>query len=91
MEVLLPTWTSESLYERSWPAWPATFDGMTIGLLDNSKAHAGLVIDRLFRELSRGGRTRVVRVQKATPSGPLSQEDRQELAKSHFIVTGLGD
>lgn len=71
---------------------PADIAGYTVGLLDNSKAGAGAIVDILGDELVRRHRdVKLVRARKLHASLPISEALRAELDGVDLVVGALGD
>ena len=70
----------------------ATLDGKVIGLLDNSKPNAHLLLERVHARLAeRYTLAGVVRGRKATSTRPAPADVLGALAGAHFVVTAVGD
>jgi hypothetical protein len=72
-------------------ARPASLDGLTVGLLDITKARGDVFIDQLDRRLQeRGLATR--RFAKPTFTKPAPLDLRQEIAEQcHVVIEALAD
>jgi hypothetical protein len=92
VEIAIPRWIDVPRPAAEGPPWPESLEGKTIGLLDNGKPGAARVLDAIYEELRVGlSRVDVVRARKPHPSKGMTDAERRDLARSHVIVTGLGD
>jgi hypothetical protein len=70
-----------------------TLAGGVVGLLDNSKTNAGVLLravgSRLQAELGVASTTLVDK--RSDPSGPLSPDDLRRLARARLVVGALGN
>jgi len=72
-------------------ALPAALDGLTIGLLDISKAKGDVFLDRIDAHLSERGH-KTLRFSKPTFTRPAPVELLQEIAQQcDVVVEGLAD
>lgn len=95
IDVILPapraaTASRKPTLRHTWKAIP---DQPVLGLIDNSKARAGDLLEALARVLERQGfAASHFTVRKASPSEPINAAQRAELlARAHVIVSGVGD
>jgi hypothetical protein len=70
-----------------------TFDGVTIGLLENSKANSAAVLDEMAADLATRYRINgVVRATKPHPSLPVSDDVLDTFAAQvNVVLTAIGD
>ena len=91
IDVILPapraaTASRKPTLRHTWKAIP---DQPVLGLIDNSKARAGDLLEALARVLERQG---FAASRKTSPSEPINAAQRAELlARAHVIVSGVGD
>jgi len=90
MEVLTPV-RSVSNQWKPLARRPSTLRGCRIGVLDNSKPNAGVLLDRLAELLvERHGAASIVRWRKPGSSRPATMID--EVAReADVVLTGSGD
>jgi hypothetical protein len=69
----------------------ASLDGVTLGLLDNSKIGTAGFYDHLEPLLRRHGVRDVVRRRKPDLSRPAPRDLLEELAAADALVSGIGD
>ncbi|MEO8696585.1 MAG: hypothetical protein ABI658_23945 [Acidimicrobiales bacterium] len=72
---------------------PTSFEGMTLGLLANSKANSAAILDSVAAALARRHRIAgVVRASKAHPSLPVSEDVLAMFAQHvQVVLTAIGD
>jgi hypothetical protein len=76
---------------RARLARPATLDGLTVGLLDISKARGDVFLDRLEERLGEVGAT-VKRYRKPTFTKPAPVDLRHEIAtQCNVVIEALAD
>ena len=69
-----------------------SLDGAVVGLLANSKANSGEILELVAAELiARHGVAGVVRVMKSHPSVPADDASLQALEEADVVVTAIGD
>ncbi|HDZ57199.1 MAG TPA: hypothetical protein ENI17_12515 [Pseudomonas xinjiangensis] len=89
--VLLDPTAERSPASRSLTARPAGLDGLTVGLLDISKARGNVLLDRLDELLSERG-IAVKRYRKPTFARIAPTELKQQIASEcDVLVEGLAD
>ncbi|GGD08986.1 hypothetical protein GCM10007418_30080 [Halopseudomonas salina] len=89
--VLLDPTAERSAASRSLTARPATLDGLTVGLLDISKARGNVLLDRLDELLSERG-IEVKRYRKPTFARIAPTDLKQQIASEcDVLVEGLAD
>lgn len=89
--VLLDPTAERSATSRSLTARPATLDGLTVGLLDISKARGNVLLDRLDELLSERG-IEVKRYRKPTFARIAPTDLKQQIASEcDVLVEGLAD
>ncbi len=72
-------------------ARPASIEGLTVGLLDISKARGNVFLDRVEERLTQGGAT-VKRFKKPTFAKPAPIDMRHEIATScDAVIEALAD
>ena len=70
---------------------PASLEGLTVGLLDISKARGDVFLDRLAERLEARG-LRVARFRKPTFAKPAPMDLRQKIAEEcGFVIEALAD
>jgi hypothetical protein len=69
----------------------ASLEGVTIGLLDNTKIGTARFYDHLETLLQRHGVRQIVRRRKPDSSRPAPPELLNELAAADGIISGIGD
>jgi hypothetical protein len=90
MRVLDPT-SERTPAERTRTARPASLDGLTVGLLDISKARGTVFLDRLDDTLRLRGIS-VRRYAKPTFTKPAPMDLRHEIAtQCHVVIEALAD
>lgn len=88
--VLDPT-GERTVAERTRLARPVSLDGLTVGLLDISKARGDVFLDRLEQRLTDVGAT-VKRFRKPTFTKPAPVDLRHEIAtKCQVVIEALAD
>ncbi len=88
--VLDPT-SEQQPMERPLCARPATLDGITVGLLDITKARGDVFLDRLEEALGQRGVT-TRRYAKPTFTKPAPIDLRHEIAQEcHVVIEALAD
>ncbi len=89
--VILDPTGERSLTKRTRAPRPKQIDGLTIGLLDISKARGDIFLDRLEAELSKRGAT-IKRFRKPTFTKPAPLDLRQQIASEcAAVVEALAD
>jgi hypothetical protein len=90
-EVLLDPTAERAPVERARQPRPETLDGLTVGVLDISKARGDVFLDRIAAQLIAQG-IGVKRYRKATFTRPASTELKQQIAtECDVVVEGLAD
>jgi len=88
--ILDPT-AEQTVAERARLARPASLDGLTVGLLDISKARGNIFLDRLEERLSAIG-ANVKRYRKPTFAKPAPVDLRHEIAtECQVVIEALAD
>lgn len=88
--VLDPT-GERTVAERTRLARPASLDGLTVGLLDISKARGDVFLDRLEQRLTDVGAT-VKRFRKPTFTKPAPVDLRHEIStQCQVVIEALAD
>jgi hypothetical protein len=88
--VLDPT-GERTVAERTRLSRPASLDGLTVGLLDISKARGDVFLDRLEQRLTDVGAT-VKRFRKPTFTKPAPVDLRHEIAtQCQVVIEALAD
>jgi hypothetical protein len=91
VKVLDPT-GERSPAERALTARPGSVAGLTVGLLDISKARGDVFLDRLAELLTARGVGSVVRYAKPTFTKPAPVDLRHEIAmKCDVVIEALAD
>jgi hypothetical protein len=74
-------------------ARPSTLDGLTVGLLDNGKSKAGLILDSVKRRLENlHSPAGFIHHQKPVASKPMPPEILKDIkSHCHVVVTAVGD
>ncbi len=91
MRVLLEPTSERTPATRSLNPRPASLDGLTVGLLDISKARGDVLLDRLEQRLAEDGVT-VRRYAKPTFSKPAPVDLRHEIAmQCEVVIEALAD
>lgn len=89
--VLLDPTAERSAASRALTARPATLEGLTVGLLDISKARGNVLLDRLDELLSECG-IEVKRYRKPTFARIAPTDLKQQIASEcDLLVEGLAD
>lgn len=71
---------------------PASLDGSTVGLVDNSKANAGFLLDWLGGELAGTRNVTVLTFRKRIPSDALTAAQLEEITtRCDLVLTAMGD
>jgi hypothetical protein len=95
--ILDPTGLAGSQPDGTLAARPGTLEGARVGLLDNTKANAGVLLSVLADLLSEANGPAVrpaelVRVRKANFTQPVSQREIDEIRqRCDVVVTAIGD
>ena len=91
MRVLLDPTSERVPATRTLTPRPATLDGLTVGLLDISKARGNVLLDRLEERLVADGVT-VRRYAKPTFAKPAPVDLRHEIAvQCEVVIEALAD
>lgn len=91
MRVLLDPTSERVPATRTLTARPASLDGLTVGLLDISKARGNVLLDRLEQRLLEDGVT-VRRYVKPTFTKPAPVDLRHEIAvQCEVVIEALAD
>lgn len=91
MTTLLDPTGERSAGTRERAARPASLDGLTIGLLDITKARGDVFLDRIAEVLTERGHT-VVRYAKPTFTKPAPVDLRHEIStKCDVVIEALAD
>lgn len=91
MRVLLDPTSERTAATRTLNPRPASLDGLTVGLLDISKARGNVLLDRLEARLAADGVT-VRRYAKPTFSKPAPVDLRHEIAtQCEVVIEALAD
>jgi hypothetical protein len=89
--ILLDPTAERTPAERALAPRPASLDGLTVGVLDISKARGNVFLDRLAELLDERG-VAVKRYRKPTFTRPAPVELRQQIAaECAVVVEGLAD
>ena len=89
--VLLDPTAERAPAERQVTARPGSLDGLTVGLLDISKARGDVVLDRLAELLAEDG-VQVRRYRKPTFTKPAPVDLRHEIATHcEVVIEALAD
>jgi hypothetical protein len=89
--ILLDPTSERASAERALAARPPALDGLTVGLLDISKARGDVFLDRLAERLAALGLD-VRRYRKPTFTRPAPTALRQQIAaECRVVVEGLAD
>ena len=89
--VLLDPTSERHPAERRRVPRPASLEGLTVGLLDISKARGDVFLDRL-EELLAGRGIEVLRFRKPTFTKPAPADLRREIGtRCHAVVEALAD
>lgn len=89
--VLLDPTNERRVAEMTQCARPPSLDGLTVGLLDISKARGNVFLDRLEQRLVKTGAT-VKRFSKPTFTKPAPVDLRHEIASQcHVVIEALAD
>ncbi len=71
---------------------PRSLDGRTVALVDNSKANAGFLLDRLGDALAEAHGVTLLRYRKRIPSDALTAEQVDEITRRcDLVLTAMGD
>ena len=90
-EVLLDPTAERAPVARALQPRPERLDGLTVGILDISKARGDIFLDRIAAQLIERG-IGVKRYRKATFTRPASTELKQQIAtECNVVVEGLAD
>ena len=95
--ILDPTGQGGAQPDATLAARPGTLEGARIGLLDNTKANAGVLLTVLGDLLSEAGAkgaspSELVRVRKAGFTNPVSESEIEEIrTRCDMVVTAIGD
>jgi len=89
--ILLDPTAERTPVARPLAARPATMDGLTVAILDISKARGNVFLDRIAERLGERG-IAVRRYRKPTFTRPAPTALRQRIAaESHLVIEGLAD
>jgi hypothetical protein len=91
--ILDPTGALAGSEDRTLAPRPASLHGMTLGLLDNGKPNAALLLEEVGRQLGERFRLRDVKVfTKGYFGTPVEQTQVERIvATCNFAVTAVGD
>ena len=91
MRVLVDPTSERTPSARTLNPRPPSLDGLTVGLLDISKARGDVVLDRLAEHLTHDG-ARVLRYRKPTFARPAPVDLRHEIAtRCEVVIEALAD
>ena len=91
MRTVLDPTSEQSPATRERAARPASLDGLTIGLLDISKARGDVFLDRLDEQLQARG-LRTERFRKPTFTKPAPVDLRHEISqRCEVVIEALAD
>jgi hypothetical protein len=91
MRVLIDPTSERAPATRTLTPRPASLDGLTVGLLDISKARGDVLLDRLHERLVADG-VRVRRYAKPTFAKPAPVDLRHEIAtQCEVVIEALAD
>jgi hypothetical protein len=89
--VLLDPTSERAGVERALSARPGALDGLTVGVLDISKARGNVFLDRIAEQLGARG-IEVRRYRKPTFTRPAPTALRQQIAaECQVVIEGLAD
>ena len=90
-QVLLDPTSERAPVARALRARPASFDGLTVGILDISKARGDIFLDRIELRLGERG-IGVRRYKKPTFTRPAPTALKQQIAaECNLVIEGLAD
>jgi hypothetical protein len=90
-QVLLDPTSERAPVARALQPRPASFDGLTVGILDISKARGDVFLDRIASRLGERG-IGVKRYKKPTFTRPAPTALKQQIvAECNLVVEGLAD
>jgi hypothetical protein len=90
-QILLDPTSERAPVARALTARPVGLDGLTVGVLDISKARGNVFLDRLAEQLGSRG-VRVKRYRKPTFTRPAPTALRQQIAaECQLVIEGLAD
>lgn len=90
-QVLLDPTSERTPTARARQPRPASFDGLTVGILDISKARGDVFLDRIAARLGERG-VGVRRYKKPTFTRPAPTELKQQIAtECNLVIEGLAD
>ena len=90
-QVLLDPTSERAPTARALQARPASFDGLTVGILDISKARGDVFLERIAARLGERG-IGVKRYRKPTFTRPAPTALKQQIAaECHLVIEGLAD
>ena len=92
MEVFDPTTTSEQ-EAISYAPRPQKFDGLRVGLVDNTKYNSRVLLEKIAERLKAKHGMEVVHLDtKQSPSHGVKEEAVKEFkTKADFVIAGIGD
>lgn len=71
---------------------PRSLDGVTIGLVDNSKANAAFLLDQVGAALAETRHATLLRFGKRVPSDALTAAQLEEITtRCDLVLTAMGD
>ena len=89
--ILLDPTSERAAAVRAAAARPASLDGLTVGILDISKARGNVFLDRIAERLAERG-VQVRRYRKPTFTRPAPTALRQQIAaECRVVIEGLAD
>jgi len=90
-QILLDPTSERTSTARALLARPTSFDGLTVGILDISKARGDVFLDRIAARLGERG-VGVKRYKKPTFTRPAPTELKQQIAtECNLVIEGLSD
>jgi hypothetical protein len=90
--VLDPTGTGEKEISFELAERPLTLDGKILGVIDNGKHQANVVLQFVMERLQRDYRLAQVKwIKKPSVSHPISAEQIEQLKECHLVLSGIGD
>ncbi|MPZ79596.1 MAG: hypothetical protein GEV28_04020 [Actinophytocola sp.] len=78
--------------QHALAALPRSLGGVTLGLVDNSKANAGFLLDRVGEALAETMNVTLLRFGKRVPSDALTAAQLEEITtRCDLVLTAMGD
>lgn len=92
MEVFDPTTSSEQ-EEINYASRPQNFEGLKVGLVDNTKYNSRVLLEKIAERLKSKYRMEMVHIdtKQSASHGITDEAVREFKSKADFVIAGIGD